>query len=75
MAGVVWPAELLPGWVRALAQALPSTPAISGFLRINMMGANLVEVGPEYLHRWLLVLAYFPLASFTQWLASRHRSA
>lgn len=75
MAGVVWPAELLPGWVRALAQALPSTPAIGGFLRINMMGANLAEVGPEYLHCWLLVLAYFPLASLTQWLASRHLSA
>lgn len=71
VAGVVWPTELIPGWIRGLSYAVPSTPAIAGFLRINMMGANLDEVSPEYLHLWLLTLAYFPLACIAQWLANR----
>lgn len=70
-AGVVWPVELIPGWVRAISAVAPSTPAIAGFLRINMMGANLRETGPEYLHLWALVLIYFPLACLAQWLSKR----
>jgi ABC-2 type transport system permease protein len=71
LAGVVWPAELLPAWVRTLSLLLPSTPAIGGFLRINMMGANLAEVFPEFLHSWILAVAYFVLACLFHWLAHR----
>lgn len=71
VAGVVWPIELIPHWVRALSAAIPSTPAIAGYLRINMMGANLDEVAPEYLHLWVLAAIYFLLACGSQGVAFR----
>jgi len=76
VAGVVWPSELIPHWLRALASMVPSTPAIAGYLRINMMGANLAEVDAEYRHLWMLCAAYFLLASALQvWASLRERKS
>ncbi|RVT91760.1 ABC transporter permease [Rhodovarius crocodyli] len=39
LAGFAWPPEAIPGWLRPVAQALPSTSAIDAFVRIAQMGA------------------------------------
>ncbi|MDZ7637542.1 MAG: ABC transporter permease [Bryobacterales bacterium] len=76
VAGVVWPSELIPHWLRALASMVPSTPAIAGYLRINMMGANLAEVDAEYQHLWVLCIGYFLLACALQiWASLRARKS
>ncbi len=75
VSGVVWPRELIPEWIQTAAATVPSTAAIAGYLRVNMMGANLSEVRPEYLHLWALAATYFLLACGCQWLASRPRTA
>lgn len=66
VSGVVWPRELIPEWILTLSAAIPSTAAIAGYLRMNMMGANLAEVGPEYGHLWILAGVYFLLACVAQ---------
>lgn len=50
-AGFVWPAEAIPVWIVHLSEFLPSGVAITGFLKLNQMGASL-----ETLHynMWIL---------------------
>lgn len=40
-AGFVWPPEAIPSWISYLVQLLPSGVAITGFLKLNQMGASL----------------------------------
>jgi ABC-2 type transport system permease protein len=68
ISGSSWPPEAMPGWLRALAQLLPSTPGITGFLRLNQMGAGFHQVRGAWLTLWALAAAYFGLA-----LLSRRR--
>jgi ABC-2 type transport system permease protein len=65
LAGFSWPVESLPRWMAAAAQALPSTPAIAGFLRISQMGSSLAQVRHEWLVLWTLCAIY----GVTAWLA------
>ncbi|MGE5358124.1 MAG: ABC transporter permease [Bacteroidales bacterium] len=59
VAGFSWPVEAMPAWVVALAKALPSTPAVAGFLRLSQMGATLAQVRGEWLLLWALCGIYF----------------
>ena len=43
LVGVSWPAEALPAFLRSTRDLLPSVSAIDGFVRINQMGADLLE--------------------------------
>lgn len=58
LSGFAWPAECMPTAVRWLAQLLPTTPAITGFLRISKMGASLADVSREWGVLWLLTGGY-----------------
>jgi len=62
LSGFAWPPEATPKWLRVLSCLLPSTPGISGFLRVNQMGASLQEVRFEWLVLWILCVFYLALA-------------
>ncbi|MFM4827054.1 ABC transporter permease [Aeromonas bivalvium] len=69
LAGFIWPVELIPAPLNWLAQWLPSTPAIGGFLRLNQMGADFAQVAPLWWQLWGLAALYGTLAWF--WLGRR----
>ena len=71
LAGFIWPVELIPAPLNWLAQWLPSTPAIGGFLRLNQMGADFGQVAPLWWQLWGLAALYGILAWF--WLGRRQR--
>lgn len=62
LAGFSWPADAMPPVINVLAQFVPSTPAISGFVRIGQMGATLSEVSVQLINLWALVALYGSLA-------------
>ncbi len=67
LAGFAWPAVLMPAPLVWLAQLIPSTPGIDGFVRIYQMGASLEEVRSTLIQLWLMAGAYLLLA----WSTSR----
>lgn len=62
ISGFSWPPEAMPAWVRGLAQLLPSTPGITGFLRLHQMGASLAQVRIPWTALWIQAATYFVLA-------------
>lgn len=67
-AGFVWPTSELPTVLNWLAQLVPSTPAINGFLRLNQMGASFEQVLPYLWQLWAQVFIY---GSISLWLMAR----
>lgn len=65
LAGFSWPVESIPRWLRTLSFLIPSTVGIDGFLKLNIMGATLREVGPQWMILWGLSILYFVLACFS----------
>lgn len=57
-AGFVWPSSMLPEPVYYLAQLIPSTPGIQGFLRLNQMGAELPQIKLLYEQLWGQTIGY-----------------
>ena len=57
-AGFVWPSSMLPAPVYYLAQLIPSTPGIQGFLRLNQMGAELPQIQLLYEQLWGQTIVY-----------------
>jgi ABC-2 type transport system permease protein len=62
LAGFAWPESAIPPLVGAFAQLIPSTPAISGFVRIGQMGATLSDTVAQLANIWALVALYGTLA-------------
>ncbi|MDT8854418.1 ABC transporter permease [Paracoccaceae bacterium Fryx2] len=58
LSGFAWPVEAIPPALNVLAQFVPSTPAIDGFVRVSQMGAQLPDVAPTLWHLWALVAAF-----------------
>lgn len=63
-AGFIWPVSAIPAPINALAQLVPSTPAINGFLRLNQMGASFDQVINWWGQLWLQALVYGCIAVF-----------
>ncbi|MGB7996742.1 MAG: ABC transporter permease, partial [Photobacterium halotolerans] len=57
-AGFVWPVSALPAPVYWLAQWVPSTPAINGFLRLNQMGASFSQISAWWFQLCGLAVLY-----------------
>ena len=74
LVGVSWPVEALPGLLRQARELLPSVKAIDGMVRINQMGASLVEVRPDWLRLWGLTLLYFVAATAIAYLRDGQRA-
>ena len=74
MSGFSWPFEAMPQAVRWLAQLVPSTAAIDGFVRIRQLGASLQDVAQPALTLLVLAGVYGCLAVVLE-AASRRRLA
>jgi ABC-2 type transport system permease protein len=72
--GVSWPVEALPDFIRAASRIIPSTSAIDGFVRINQMGASIMEVRRDWTTLWILTIVYGLLAVLATRLASRNEA-
>jgi len=68
LAGFVWPVSALPPMLHWLAQLVPSTPGIQGFLKLNQMGADFSQIRELWLQLWIQVVVYGGLA---WWLLRR----
>lgn len=58
LSGISWPESSIPIFWKILSYALPSTPAINGFVSINETGATLADVANEYRLLWIQVVMY-----------------
>ena len=54
-AGFVWPSEAIPDWIEGMMQIFPSSVAITGFLKLNQMGAPLDMLRPNM---WVLLVQF-----------------
>src|ERR1700723_2160210 len=70
--GVSWPVEALPDFIRAASRVFPSTSAIDGFVRINQMGASILEVKRDWTTLWILTVVYGLLAAASTVIVSRN---
>jgi ABC-2 type transport system permease protein len=61
-AGFSWPSEAIPPLIRWVSYLVPSTSAISGFVKLSQLGAPLSAVKPEFITLWSLALAYNSIA-------------
>ena len=69
--GVSWPVEALPDFIRTASRVFPSTSAIDGFVRINQMGASILDVKRDWTILWILTVVYGLLAVLATRLACR----
>lgn len=58
LSGASWPTVSIPRPIALVANLVPSTAAIDGFVRITQMGATLVDLRTQFLTLWILVLLY-----------------
>lgn len=65
LSGLSFPMEGFPKFYQYLAQTIPSTPGINGFVKLTQMEATFQEVMNEYTHLWILTGCYFLLAMVT----------
>jgi ABC-2 type transport system permease protein len=72
--GVSWPVEALPDFIRAASQALPTTAAIDGLVRINQMGASIMDVRRDWMSLWILTIVYGLLAAAATVIVSRREA-
>jgi ABC-2 type transport system permease protein len=54
LSGFAWPVEAIPPLLNAVAQLVPSTPAIDALVRVSQMGARLPDVAMTLWHLWAL---------------------
>jgi ABC-2 type transport system permease protein len=58
LSGTAWPLDQMPGFVRAMAQLIPSTSGVHVFVPLNQMHASLADVAPGVLTLLGLALLY-----------------
>ncbi|MFC6621422.1 ABC transporter permease [Novosphingobium panipatense] len=58
LSGTAWPLDQMPGFVRAVAQLIPSTSGVQVFVPLNQMHASLADVAPGVLTLLGLALLY-----------------
>lgn len=65
LSGLSFPPEAFSMFYQYLAQTIPSTPGINGFVKLTQMEADFNEIIPEWNHLWGLAVIYFILAAIT----------
>lgn len=60
--GVAWPSSNIPLFWKAFSFLFPSTFAVQGYVGINTMGANALQVAPQLLGLWVQAGVYFFLS-------------
>lgn len=71
LSGVSYPSSAMPAPLTALGAMLPSTHAITAFLRVRDMGASLRDILPSLIALWILVVVYTATAALS--LARRQK--
>lgn len=71
LSGLSFPMESFPKFYQNLAQTIPSTPGINGFVKLTQMNASFQDVNLEWNHLWLLTIVYFILAAFSLKIQSK----
>jgi len=71
MVGVSWPIEAIPEAIRLASRIFPSTSAIDGLIRINQMGASLLDVRRDWMILWILAAVYGLMAAAATSIAAR----
>ncbi len=56
--GVIWPSQSVPAVIKFFMDFVPITPSVSGFLKLNQMGADFSDIWSEFLHLFLLGVGY-----------------
>lgn len=59
ISGVSWPGAAIPRFWQVISYLFPSTLGVNGFLKINNMGAQLVDVSREWHILWAQATVYF----------------
>lgn len=62
LSGLTWPRYAMGKFWLWLADLIPATWGVEGFIRINSNGASLAESSHPYLMLWVLTFAYFIIA-------------
>ncbi|TGD60904.1 ABC transporter permease [Tabrizicola sp. WMC-M-20] len=71
LSGFAWPVEAIPPVLNALAQIVPSTPAIDGLVRVSQMGARLPDVAMNLWHLWALTAGFGLVAVLVETFRAR----
>lgn len=58
LGGAAWPHFMMPKLLVWLASLFPSTAAVQGFVRMNAMGASLIEIAPQAIILCLLAVVW-----------------
>lgn len=72
LSGITWPRFAMSGLWHSVADCVPATWALEGFVRINSNGATLAEESGPYMWLWALATVYFAASWFLQ---SRRRKS
>lgn len=59
LTGISLPQEAMPQWLYWAAKVIPSSNGVDAFIRVQSMGATLVEVITPYRILWTLTIIYF----------------
>lgn len=71
LSGLTWPRYAMPDLWYALADTVPATWGVEGFIRINSNGSTLAEQSGPYMWLWGLTAAYFISAAILQRLSRK----
>lgn len=62
LSGVSYPLELMPWYWKACHYIIPAAPATLAYVKLNSMGATMVEIHTEYITLWIQCAVYFVTA-------------
>ena len=71
LSGLTWPRYAFPPLWNVLANVVPGSWGVEGFVRINSNGGSLAENSTPYLWLWGLTAAYFVLSVLVMHLVDR----
>lgn len=74
LSGLTWPRYAMTGVWKALADCVPATFGVLGFIKMNGNGSSLAQVGDCYTALWIQAAAYTCLAMIIQWHLRKHYS-
>lgn len=69
LSGASLPPEAFPHWMHTIGKIIPSSSAVTAFIRAQSMGADISDVGVEVIRLWALVAIY----GTTSYLALKKR--
>ena len=62
--GIIWPKEAIPVVIRSFSMLLPSTCGMDAIVKVNQMGAGIIDIGCSFFLLIVLTIIYFVTANF-----------